>query len=81
MFVNEHSWNTQANVLYIESPSGVGYSIMKDAADMAHTDMSSSRDAFKALEEFYVKFPEYKDNSLFISGESYAGLYVPYLAW
>ena len=33
------------------------------------------------MEEFYGKFPEYKDNSLFISGESYAGLYVPYLAW
>jgi len=81
MFVNEHSWNKQANVLYIESPSGVGYSIMGDAEDIAHTDMSSSRDAFKALQEFYEKFPEFKNNSLFISGESYAGLYVPYLAW
>ena len=54
---------------------------MKDEADLAHTDMSSSRDALKALEVFYTKFPEYKNNSLFISGESYAGLYVPYLAW
>ena len=81
MYVNQHSWNAQANVLYIESPSGVGYSIMKDEADIVHTDMSSSRDALKALEQFYERFPQYKNNSLFISGESYAGLYVPYLAW
>lgn len=82
MFVNEYSWNNQSNVLYIESPSGVGYSIAaNNTNDIAHTDMSSSQDAFNALKVFYSKFPEYANNSLFISGESYAGLYVPYLAW
>jgi len=54
---------------------------MSDANDTAHSDMSGSRDVFMALQEFYKKFPEYAENELFISGESYAGLYVPYLAW
>jgi len=43
--------------------------------------MSQSRDAFTALEEFYKQFPKMLPNELFISGESYAGIYVPYLAW
>jgi len=30
---------------------------------------------------WYQRFPEFKTNKLFLSGESYAGIYIPYLAW
>ncbi len=30
--------------------------------------------------KFYEKFPNLKKNNLFLSGESYAGVYVPFLA-
>ena len=43
--------------------------------------MTQSKDAFAALQHFYEKFPSLKDNDLYISGESYAGIYVPYLSW
>lgn len=43
--------------------------------------MSQSEDLIVALEQFYLKFPDFLDNDLYISGESYAGNYVPYLAW
>jgi hypothetical protein len=43
--------------------------------------MSVSEDAFVALKDFYQAFPAYRDNELYITGESYAGIYVPYLAW
>ena len=48
--------------------------------DMKHIDddqtASDNRDALKA---FFQKFPQYLDNGLFVSGESYAGIYVPTL--
>lgn len=78
---NPNSWNLEANVLYIESPAGVGYSYYWGRDRDSFNDTSSSEDNYAALVAFYEKFPEYKEHDLFISGESYAGIYVPYLAW
>jgi carboxypeptidase C (cathepsin A) len=46
---NPEPWNKRANVLYIESPAGVGYSFAKTDEDWAHNDYSQSTDAFFAL--------------------------------
>ena len=43
--------------------------------------MSQSEDAFTGLRNFYQAFPAYRSNPLFVTGESYAGVYAPYLAW
>jgi carboxypeptidase C (cathepsin A) len=43
--------------------------------------MVQSQDALAALKQWFVKFPEYLPNQLFVSGESYGGIYVPYLTW
>jgi len=43
-----------------------------------HTHTQASR---AALVDFYTtKFPELQDNDFFITGESYAGVYIPTLA-
>ena len=68
-------------MLYIESPAGVGYSVGDTPQDLIHNDMTQSKDALAAVKDFYNGFPEFLDNDLYISGESYAGIYVPYLAW
>ncbi|CDW86436.1 carboxypeptidase c (cathepsin a) [Stylonychia lemnae] len=78
---NPEPWNKRANVLYIESPAGVGYSYAKTDEDTQHNDLSSSMDSFEAIKIFFTDFKEYLKNPLFISGESYAGIYVPYLSW
>lgn len=69
----------KANMLYIESPSGVGFSIADDK-DPKQDDESQAADALAALLAWYDKFPEYMNNDLYVTGESYAGIYVPYLA-
>lgn len=79
---NEYSWNKFANMLYIESPAGVGYSYYIEEDDYNYTDYGVAQDNMKALIYFLeMKFPEYKNNDLYLSGESYAGIYVPTLAY
>jgi len=83
---NPYPWNANASIIYLESPAGVGWSpYLVDKEDMIYNDMIQSEDAYAALKAWYEKFPEYgpkgSNNSLFISGESYGGIYTPYLAW
>ena len=51
------------------------------AADMQYiSDNTTSSDNRDALKFFFTeKFPQYLENGLFVSGESYAGIYVPTL--
>jgi len=78
---NPYGWHHTANMLYIEAPAGVGYSIGSGAEDQSQNDMSQSEDLFAAVEKFFTLYPERVTNDLFLSGESYAGIYIPYLAW
>jgi carboxypeptidase C (cathepsin A) len=36
---------------------------------------SSAQDNFVFLQNWFLKFPEYKNRDLFITGESYAGVF------
>jgi len=76
----DYNWNKQANMLYLEAPVGVGFSYSTDQADYKCNDDTTANDNLHAVEAFYTKFPELKPNGFFITGESYAGVYVPTLA-
>lgn len=78
---NEHSWNREANMLYLETPIGVGFSFADDtSAYDAVSDAITARDNLVFLQRWFLKFPQYRNRNLFITGESYAGHYVPQLA-
>ncbi|KAJ9128973.1 hypothetical protein P3X46_034268 [Hevea brasiliensis] len=78
---NDYSWNKEANVLYLESPAGVGFSYSADESFYTSVnDELTARDNLAFLERWFSEFPEYKDRDFFITGESYGGHYVPQLA-
>ncbi|GAA6227845.1 lysosomal protective protein-like [Lates japonicus] len=79
LYENTFSWNKIANVLYLESPAGVGYSYSDDQK-YATDDDQATDDNYKALQSFFVKFPNFTHNEFFIFGESYGGIYAPTLS-
>jgi len=80
---NPYAWTKQTNLLILESPGGVGYSYcaaMLKGGNCNNTDISTAKAARAAVQDFFkTKFPELRKNPFFITGESYAGVYIPTL--
>ena len=69
-------------MLYLESPKGVGFSYcegVKSSSACVNTDESTALDAYEFLVNFFNLYPEFKSNRFLITGESYAGIYIPML--
>lgn len=78
---NKQAWNNVANVIFLESPAGVGFSYSNTTSDYDKSgDRRTADDAFVFLVNWLERFPEYKGRPFYISGESYGGHYVPQLA-
>ncbi|XP_057767208.1 serine carboxypeptidase 24-like [Salvia miltiorrhiza] len=81
LYLNQYSWNKVANILFLESPAGVGFSYTNASSNLNDTgDERTAEDALVFLIRWMDRFPHYKSREFYISGESYAGHYVPQLA-
>ena len=67
-------------VLYLQTPAGVGFSYRENSQKYATDDDQVARDNHEAMKHFFIKFPQFKSNPFFVTGESYGGIYVPTLA-
>ncbi|KAF4653308.1 hypothetical protein FOL47_010598 [Perkinsus chesapeaki] len=73
--LNTCSYNTFANILYIDQPAPTGFS---KGTSPKNSDKAATF-TLRALETFFAKYPEYNTEVFFI-GQSYAGHYIPPLA-
>ncbi|KAL9258046.1 Serine carboxypeptidase 1-like protein, partial [Drosera capensis] len=82
LYLNPYAWNKVANVIFLESPAVVGFSYPNSSIIYNETgDKSTARDACRFLLRWLHRFPHYKSRDFYISGESFAGHYVPELAY
>ncbi|KAL0425667.1 UNVERIFIED_CONTAM: Serine carboxypeptidase-like 40 [Sesamum radiatum] len=81
LYQNKYAWNHAANILFLESPAGVGFSYSNTTSDVVTGgDKRTAIDNYTFLMHWLERFPEYKNRDFYIAGESYAGHYVPELA-
>jgi serine carboxypeptidase-like clade 2 len=76
---NPYTFVKQTNVLFLESPAGVGFSIDHSPATN-WTDLETAQLNYEFLQQWLNAFPEYAGRNFYIAGESYAGHYIPQLA-
>eukprot|EP01097_Dermamoeba_algensis_P000106 TRINITY_DN103_c0_g1_i1.p1 TRINITY_DN103_c0_g1~~TRINITY_DN103_c0_g1_i1.p1 ORF type:complete len:503 (-),score=105.44 TRINITY_DN103_c0_g1_i1:132-1640(-) len=78
---NPGSWNTEFSLLYIDNPIGTGFSFTLSNDGFVSNQEEVGRDLYSFLIQFYTIFYDQQDNDLYITGESYAGKYVPAFAY
>ncbi|XP_043246485.1 venom serine carboxypeptidase-like [Amphibalanus amphitrite] len=71
------SWTNTHNVLYIDNPTGTGFSFTNDEAGYARNQEDVARDLYSALTQFFTAFEMFQGNDFYVTGESYGGKYVP----
>ncbi|KAF8335498.1 alpha/beta-hydrolase [Cantharellus anzutake] len=74
---NQWSWTNLSHVLWVEQPVGTGFS---QGTPNIHDDDELAAQLAGFLVQFLEVFKELKGKNFYVTGESYAGYYVPYIA-
>ncbi|CAJ1933863.1 unnamed protein product [Sphenostylis stenocarpa] len=79
--LNPYSWNNAANLLFLESPVGVGFSYTNTSSDTNQLgDSITAKDSHAFIVKWFRRFPQFRSHKFYIAGESYGGHYVPQLS-
>ena len=75
---NDFTWAAFTNVLFLESPSGVGFSIDTEPTTYWN-DTATAQLNYNFLSSWIKQYSQFQSHSFYIAGESYAGHYIPQL--
>ncbi|KAL6885498.1 hypothetical protein ACP4OV_010277 [Aristida adscensionis] len=67
------TWLQKADLIFIDSPVGVGYSYVEDSSALVKTDMQTAKDVAELLKALTVEIRTLQSSPLFLVGESYGG--------
>ncbi|KAI5809566.1 pheromone processing carboxypeptidase Kex1 [Peziza echinospora] len=79
LVVNNGSWHEFSNLLFVDQPVGTGFSYV-DSNSYLHELPEMAAQFIIFLTKFFEMFPEYEADDIYLSGESYAGQHIPYIA-
>ncbi|KAK0533649.1 hypothetical protein OC842_002904 [Tilletia horrida] len=76
---NKYSWNSNANLIFLDQPVEVGYSYSDDG-NSVNNSQDSAADVYAFLQLFFQKFPDLSKKDFHVAAESYGGHYAPNIA-
>ncbi|KAJ6562288.1 alpha/beta-hydrolase, partial [Mycena capillaripes] len=76
---NKYAWNKLADTIWIEQPVGVGYSTVANNHSYVADEDQMGEDFVGFLSNLVKVFPSLATRPLYLTGESYAGTYIPYI--
>ncbi|KAG7446141.1 serine carboxypeptidase [Guyanagaster necrorhizus] len=76
---HKESWNSNANIFFVDQPIGVGFSYA-DYGETVGTTEEAAKDIASFVAIFFEHFTKFKGRGFHMSGESYGGRYLPLFA-
>lgn len=77
---NPYAWNEISNLLFVDQPVGTGFSKGSVTGDVRSED-EVAEDMAIFLKGFVKENPEFSGRDFYITGESYAGHYIPAISY
>ncbi|CBI26904.3 unnamed protein product, partial [Vitis vinifera] len=78
---NLGAWNRIFGLLFLDNPVGTGFSVASSPKEIPTDQYSVAKHLFFAIRSFIELDPLFKSRSIYITGESYAGKYVPAIGY
>lgn len=76
-----YTWSKTHNLIYIDNPVGTGFSFTDKDEGYAKNERDVGRNLHEAVMQLYELFGWSNSSGFWVTGESYAGKYVPALAY
>ncbi|KAJ6602827.1 serine carboxypeptidase [Mycena vulgaris] len=73
------SWNSNANIFFIDQPIGVGFSYAEFGETVSTTE-EAAKDVAAFVAIFFAHFSKFQGRGFHMAGESYGGRYLPVFA-
>ena len=74
------AWNDRHDVLFVDQPAGTGFSVARSDEGYARNQTQVGNCFVMFLRQFYGRYPAMQQKDLWLTGESYAGKYIPAIA-
>lgn len=74
---SEYGWDVNSNMIFVDQPINTGFSYSDDPRDRVYDEHTVAEDMLEFLQAFLEVHPDMADRDFFVTGESYAGHYVP----
>ncbi|XP_061355615.1 serine carboxypeptidase-like 50 [Gastrolobium bilobum] len=78
---NPGAWNRIFGLLFLDSPIGTGFSVASTPEEIPTDQNAVAKHLFAAITRFVQLDPVFKHRPIYITGESYAGKYVPAIGY
>nr|GEX50097.1 peptidase S10, serine carboxypeptidase, alpha/beta hydrolase fold protein [Tanacetum cinerariifolium] len=75
--LNPYSWTKMANMIFVDTPAGVGFSYAKTWEASRSSDTILASNVYDFLRKWLIEHPRFLSNPLYVSGISYMGIIIP----